>query len=261
MLHVARFVCKALCRRVRARCTGGVLSATQSPGSASRWGPLWGARPDDWALSEEQQFPTYEAALQRIPLEPGQRVLDVGCGVGAFLRLVADRGAKPFGLDASEALIDLARRRVPEADLRVGDMESLPYDSDTFDLVTGFTSFFFANDIVAALREAGRVAKPGAPVVIQVWGAHERCSLEAMKEIARPFFPPRPPDAPPDPDLSQPGALEALATRTTTDGIRASPNRRFPRKMSCQRARFGRLQVAAASVAWRVFRVATGAGV
>ena len=34
-----------------------------------------------------------------------------------------------------------------------------------------------------------------------------------MKQIARPFLPPRPPDAPPDPDLSQPGALEALATR------------------------------------------------
>ena len=83
------------------------------------------------------------------------------------------RGAEPFGLDASEALIELARRRVPEADLRVGEMESLPYDDDTFDLVTGFTSFFFANDMVAALREAGRVAKPGAPVVIQVWGAHD----------------------------------------------------------------------------------------
>jgi hypothetical protein len=46
-------------------------------------------------------------------------------------------------------------------------------------------SFFFANDVVAAMREAGRVAKPGAPVVIQAWGAHERCDLEAMKQIAR----------------------------------------------------------------------------
>jgi ubiquinone/menaquinone biosynthesis C-methylase UbiE len=45
-------------------------------------------------------------------------------------------------------------------------MESLPYHDDAFDLVTGFTSFFFANDMIAALREVGRVAKPGAPVVV-----------------------------------------------------------------------------------------------
>jgi SAM-dependent methyltransferase len=145
-----------------------------------------------------------------VPVKPGQRVLDVGCGTGVFLRLVADRGAEPHGIDASESLIELVRRRLPDADVRLGDMESLPYEDDCFDLVTGFTSFFFANDMVAALREARRVARPGAPVVIQVWGAHERCDLEAMKEIARPFMPPRPPDAPPDPDFSQPGTLETL---------------------------------------------------
>ena len=182
------------------------------PGSATRWGPLWGARPADWATTEDQQRPAYEEALRHVGLEPGQRVLDIGCGAGAFLRLVADRGGEPFGIDASEALIELARTRVPEADLRVGEMEDLPYADDAFDLVTGFTSFFFANDMVAALREAGRVAKPGAPVVIHVWGSHERCDLDAMKAIARPLFPPRPPDAPPDPDLSLPGALESLAT-------------------------------------------------
>jgi hypothetical protein len=95
------------------------------------------------------------------------------------------------------------------SDLRVGEMEDLPWDADTFDPVTGFNSFFFANDMVAALREAGRVAKPGTPIVIQVWGAHERCDLEALKQFARPYLLPRPPDAPPDPDLSQPGALES----------------------------------------------------
>src|SRR3954449_1278595 len=172
-----------------------MTSATQSLGSAERWGPLWGSRPEDWALSEEQQIPGYEAALEYVPLEPGQRVLDIGCGVGTFLRLVADRGAEAFGLDASEALIELARQRVPEADLRVGDMEALPYETDTFDLVTGFTSFFFANDIVAAVREAGRVAKPGAAVLINVWGPHEGNDLEAVKAIIRPYFPPRPADA------------------------------------------------------------------
>jgi SAM-dependent methyltransferase len=187
-------------------------STVATSGSASRWGRLWGARPEDWALSEDQQVPTYEEALKRVGFKAGQRVLDIGCGAGAFLRLIAERGGEPFGIDASESLIALARTRQPHADLRVGDMEDLSYADASFDLVTGFNSFFFANDFVAALREAARVAKPGAPIVIQVWGAHERCDLEAMKAIARPFFPPRPPDAPPDPDLSECGALEELAT-------------------------------------------------
>ncbi len=159
------------------------------------------------------QRPTYEAALERTGLRPGWRVLDIGCGAGAFLRLVSDRGAQPSGIDAAAALIEFARARLPQADLRTGEMEELPWEDDRFDLVTGFNSFFFANDMVAALREAGRVAKPGAAVVIQVWGAHERCELEAMKRIARSFVPPRPPDAPPDPDLSQPGLLRELAVQ------------------------------------------------
>jgi SAM-dependent methyltransferase len=174
---------------------------------------LWGARPADWALSEDRQTPTYEAALTRVGLEPGQLVLDVGCGVGAFLRLVIERGARPFGLDASAALIAFARERLPGADLRVGDMQALPYEDDTFDLVTAFNSLFFANDIVAAVREAGRVAKPTAPVVIQVWGPREHNDLETMKEIVRPFLPPRPADAPPEPDYSKVGVLEGIATK------------------------------------------------
>ena len=155
------------------------------PGSGARWGPLWGARPRDWALSEDQQTPTYEAALDRVGIEPGQRVLDVGCGVGAFLELVAGRGAIPSGIDASETLIGLARERLPGADLRVGDMEALPHADADFDLVTGFNAFFFANDMVAALREAGRVARPGAPGVMQGWGAHDRGGGLRRRRIAR----------------------------------------------------------------------------
>jgi SAM-dependent methyltransferase len=208
-------------------------------GSAERWGPLWGARPADWSISEDQQTPTYEAALERVDLRPGQRVLDLGCGVGAFLRLVSDRGARAYGLDASEALLELARARLPEADLRVGEMEELPYDEDTFDLVTGFNAFFFANDMVAALAEAGRVAKPGAPVVIQVWGPHEKNDLEAMKEIARPFMPPRPADAPPEPDYSEPGVLEGLAVQaalTPETSFDCSWTFEFPDEATMQRA-------------------------
>src|SRR5881296_3940730 len=103
------------------------MPMTAVRGSADRWGPLWGARPADWALSEDQQLPNYEDALARVGLEPGGLVLDVGCGVGTFLRLVAERGGRPYGIDASEALLDVARSRLPDADLRHGDMEALPY--------------------------------------------------------------------------------------------------------------------------------------
>jgi SAM-dependent methyltransferase len=204
-----------------------------TPGSASRWGSLWGARAEDWALSEDQQLPTYEAALRHVALALGWRVLDVGCGAGAFLRLVADRGAEPFGIDASDALIEIARARLPGADLRVGEMQDLPYDDGRFDLVTGFNSFF-ADDMVAALREARRVARPGAPVVIQVWGAHERCQLEAMKTLARPFLPPRPPEAPPDPTCHSPAhwrrsratPVSGQSAPSTPPGPTSSPMRR-----------------------------------
>lgn len=200
------------------------LTSTQT-GSAERWGPRWGSRAADWAETEEQQLPTYEKAIRRVGIAAGARVLEVGCGSGVFLRAAADRGARVCGVDASPALVELARARVPEADLTVGDLQHLPYEDDAFDVVAGFNAFFFADDMVAALREAGRVAKPGSPVVIQVWGAHGRCSLDAIKPLVRPFFPGYDPDAPPPPDLAAPGALEGIASAaglTPTDAYEVS---------------------------------------
>jgi SAM-dependent methyltransferase len=188
-----------------------MASTTQVTEKAERWGRRWGSWPQDWMKIEEQQVPTYEGAIRRLGIEPGGRVLDLGCGTGVFLRLAADRGAEVFGLDASEALLELARNRVPGADLRVGDMQFLPYEDDFFDLVTGFNSFFFAADMVAALREARRVAKPASPVVIQVWGRPDHCDLTAMKPLVAPFMPPPEPGAPSPPPLWQPGVLEGIA--------------------------------------------------
>ena len=199
------------------------MSSTKpATGSAEKWGALWGARARDWGEDEELQLPTYEVGLRRAEVAPGHKVLDIGCGTGVFLRLVADHGAEPFGLDASASLLEIARERVPDVNLRVGEMERLPYEDAGFDLVTGFNSFFFAEDMVAALREAGRVAKPGARVLIQVWGAPERCDLEAMKEVARQYIPPPPADAPPPLRLWEPGVLEEFAGRA---GI--TPEARF----------------------------------
>lgn len=156
--------------------------------SAPFWGKVWGAMPRDWAVAEELQMPTYETAIEHVGIGEGQRVLDLGCGTGVFLRAAADRGARVAGLDASEALLAIARERVPEADLHAGDMQDLPFGDGGFDVVTGFSSFFFADDMTRALSEARRVARPGGTVLAQVFGRPERCSLEVMKRAIMPLL-------------------------------------------------------------------------
>ena len=179
-------------------------------GSAARQGALWGARPADWAETEARQLPTYRAVIDRVGVAPGDRVLDLGCGAGTFLALAAEHGAQVAGLDAAESLLAIAAERVPGADLRHGDLERLPWDDDRFDLVTGFNSFFFAADIGAALAEAARVARPGADVVVQVWGRPERCDLGAMIAAMGRLKGSAPP-APAGPPLWQPGVVEEMA--------------------------------------------------
>jgi SAM-dependent methyltransferase len=139
-------------------------------------------------------------------------VLEVGCGSGVFLRAAVDRGASVAGLDASEELVRRARERVPEAEVSVGDMQALPWPDGSFDVVAGFNAFFFAADMVEALREAARVARPGAPIAIQVWGRPDRCDLTAMKQGLASVAPPPEAEAPAEPGLWEPGVLEAIAT-------------------------------------------------
>ena len=181
--------------------------------SAEHNGHAWGLRARDWSETEAQMRTSYELAIKRSGLHAGQTVLDIGCGSGAFLRTAADHGAVVSGIDASEPLLAIARERVPDADLSLGDLQHLPYADDTFDAVTGFCSFFFADDMVEALREAGRVAKPGAPVVIQVWGQPERFDLGLMKAVLARFRPPPPADRLDPSTLWKPGVLEDLAVQ------------------------------------------------
>lgn len=139
-------------------------------GSATRWGPLFGARAATWAQTWEGPrgwgTPVYRHVLERARVRPGTTVLDCGCGAGRFVRLAADRGATVAGIDASGDLVEIAVTRCPEADLRVGDVKQLPWPDDSFDVVTGFSSFQFADDHVRALAEARRVSRREIWVVI-----------------------------------------------------------------------------------------------
>ncbi len=192
-------------------------------GSAPTQADLWGERARDWADVMEGWnawgVPVYRRILERVPLAEDTRVLDVGCGAGRFCRMAADRGARVAGLDATPALVEIARERVMDGDFRVGEMEELPWADDSFDLVTGFNSFFIAADMVHALREAGRVARPSAPVAMTVFGRPERCDSTTVFGALGDLFPAKPSEGSDSEDegeasrpLHEEGALEALAT-------------------------------------------------
>ena len=149
--------------------------------------------------------------LNRAGVRTGTRHLDAGCGAGMAARLSASLGASVAGIDAAEAMLEIARERTPDGDFRQGEIEDLPFEDDAFDLVTGFNAFQFAGDAARALREAGRVTKPGGMVVITTWGDPEGMEAAAHIFTMKPLLPAPPPGAPGPFALSDEAALRAFA--------------------------------------------------
>ena len=129
----------------------------------------WGRKAVEFAaLTEPSHCREYVAMHQRLGVSSGDRVLDMACGSGLALELAAARGATCAGIDASQRLLAVARDRNPAADLRVGDMNALPWDDDSFDVVTSFRGIWGTTP--HAVAEAWRVLVPGGRVGITVWG-------------------------------------------------------------------------------------------
>ena len=170
---------------------------------------LWGARARDWAeIEDEGSRPLFETVLDAVDVSSGARLLDVGCGSGLACAIAAGRGAEVSGLDASPALLEIARERVPEGDFRLGDMVSLPWQDDAFEAVTFINTFFFASDREATLREAGRVARPGARIAVISWAPPDKVESTAYLAALEPLLPPLPAEIDP---FIDPAELERLA--------------------------------------------------
>ena len=194
--------------------------AAQAPsldGPVAMQATLWSERARDWADVMEGWngwgLPLYRHVLERVEVASGTHVLDVGCGAGRFCRIAADRGARVAGIDATAPFVDIARERVRDGDFRVGDMQRLPWPDDHFDVVTGFNSFFIAPDMVGALREAARVARPGARVAMTVFGRPEKCQSTAMFRVLGRFSPEPARTGDDEPGLHEEGVLDDIAAR------------------------------------------------
>ena len=141
-----------------------------------RAGRAWGDRALDWAyLVEPYARRANDTLFDQLGVGPGTRLLDIACGSGYAAAIAAGRGARVSGLDASEALITIARARADGADFRVGDMFELPFGDGVFDVATSFNGIWKGCE--DALREARRVVRPGGMIGLTFWGAPKRMGL------------------------------------------------------------------------------------
>lgn len=93
-------------------------------------------------------------------VQAGERALDLACGTGDIARAVAERGARTVGLDITYRMLQLASLRSSGIRLITGDMTSLPFRPDSFDLVTTGYGLRNVPDLDAAIAEIARVLKP-----------------------------------------------------------------------------------------------------
>jgi ubiquinone/menaquinone biosynthesis C-methylase UbiE len=95
-------------------------------------------------------------------IKSGIRVLDIGCGPGNFTADYAELGADVVGIDLSPLMIEVATKRFPHLEFQTANVESLPFDKASFDVVAaGYVTHHLARPEVA-FTELSRVLKPGA---------------------------------------------------------------------------------------------------
>ncbi|EMA42752.1 class I SAM-dependent methyltransferase [Halococcus saccharolyticus] len=123
----------------------------------------WAAEGRDRGM-EERHWHTAKHVLARMPVEAGDRVLDLGCGsgyAGRALRETAD--VRSYGLDGAPEMVRNAASYTddPVVGFLVGDFEHLPFADDSLDHAVTMEAFYYANDPRAALDELRRVLRPG----------------------------------------------------------------------------------------------------
>lgn len=108
--------------------------------------------------------------VEMIDAQPGERILDIGCGTGQLTAQLAERGADVLGIDLSPAMIDAARQAHPEIDFQVADVSTLEI-SRSFDAVFSNATLHWVTHERDAARNMADALKPGGRFVVEFGGS------------------------------------------------------------------------------------------
>ena len=137
----------------------------------------WDAAADDWVAhadaSDYQNFFLRPRMLELAGDVGGRRVLDLGCGEGAYSRALIRRGARVTGIDGSARLVEVARQRATaeglDIDFRCVNASALDGIADgSFDLIVAAMVLMNVEDYAGAIREAHRVLAPGGALCMSI---------------------------------------------------------------------------------------------
>lgn len=131
-----------------------------------RYGTQKGKRVDEF------QKRILDSYLEEVNLE-GSSVLEVGCGTGRFLPFMAEKGCNITGIDISEEMLKVARRRVDQSEhkkitLLQNDADEIPFRDHSFDIIYSILVINLIPDFKTAFREINRVIKPGGLFIFSV---------------------------------------------------------------------------------------------
>ncbi len=130
-------------------------------------------------LSYGQDARWKRALIARAQVQRGERALDLACGTGDLAFAAAAQGARVVGLDITHRMLQLAAKKSSAATFLTGDMTSLPFRSQAFDLVTTGYGLRNVPDLTAAIDEIARVLRPGGRLLSLDFNRPERAPIRA----------------------------------------------------------------------------------
>lgn len=113
--------------------------------------------------------PLAEVFVAFAGVDPGDKVLDVGCGPGALTGRLRSVGAEVAAIDPSAPFIEAVRVQFPDVDVRRGTAEEMPFDTAAFDVALAQLVVHFMTDPVVGVRQMARVTRRGGVVAACVW--------------------------------------------------------------------------------------------